>query len=285
MPSRFLITCATGDIGRELCLYLAKNGHDLIITARNIERLELLANEIKKDSPDCNVQICSADLSDNNTMHALIQLCKEVKIDGVVFMPPRPLPLSINSNMQTKELDKQQAKIDCCYNPRILLEALLPSIENSMLKSVVLMSGISSVKPSTNPQYETFNVVRAEWNNVMETLVKNYRSITFTMVSPDQVNTRKYQQKTNPSVSVNNITEVSDVIEVIYSRLKCATWLNGTNTILENRIACIHEKKRNWCEFFAEISCFTSCISTEENKQALIAEFNDSDPSLGLCFK
>ena len=33
MKYHFLVTCATGDIGQELCLYLAKKGHDMTITA------------------------------------------------------------------------------------------------------------------------------------------------------------------------------------------------------------------------------------------------------------
>lgn len=276
MPYCFLITCATGDIGRELCLFLAKNNHNLIITARNIERLELLAKDIINDFPNCNVRICSADLSNLEAAQAFIQLAQETKIDGIVFMPPRPpLLLATHSEeIHTEEFLLEQAIINCCHTPNTLLQALLPSMENSKLKSVVLMSGISSVKPSPEPQYGTFNVVRAEWNKVMETLSKNYRSIRFNMVSPDQVNTPKYQQKMKSSSQENTITETNHVIDIIYSRLHCeakAMKLSGTNTTLEKGIATlIQNKQRSWCEFFTEFSCFTSSIPMQAKNECNI---------------
>ncbi len=46
MKRRFLITCATGDIGTALCLYLAKKGHNLIITGRSLEKLRNLSLSI-----------------------------------------------------------------------------------------------------------------------------------------------------------------------------------------------------------------------------------------------
>ena len=68
-----LVTGASSGIGADLARIYAKNGYDLIITARRQERLQALAEELE---PSCTVHIVSADLSKAKgpaTLHAAVK--------------------------------------------------------------------------------------------------------------------------------------------------------------------------------------------------------------------
>ncbi|MDD5859676.1 MAG: SDR family NAD(P)-dependent oxidoreductase, partial [Eubacteriales bacterium] len=58
-----LVTGASSGIGRETALYLAEKGYDLILTARNEERLRELAERIESSTKACRVRVIPADLS------------------------------------------------------------------------------------------------------------------------------------------------------------------------------------------------------------------------------
>ncbi|WP_165474774.1 SDR family oxidoreductase [Legionella nagasakiensis] len=194
MKRRFLITCATGDIGSALCLRLAKKGHDLIITGRDLEKLRRLSGEITAVYPDCKVAFYPADLGNPETMKDLIAHSR-MGIDGIVLMPPRPPELPEDPTEQFDVLNK--AMRDCFTGPRFLLQQLLPSMEASDLKSVVLISGASSKQPISALKWEAFNDVRTAWTGCLKTFADTYgpKGIRFNAISPGQVVTPTYKEK------------------------------------------------------------------------------------------
>lgn len=58
-----LVTGASSGIGAIYADRLARRGHDLILVARNQQRLEKLATRIRADT-GCSVQVIVADLND-----------------------------------------------------------------------------------------------------------------------------------------------------------------------------------------------------------------------------
>lgn len=75
MSSTALITGASQGIGRATALLFAKNGYELIITARTKDKLEAVAEEIR--GLGRNVLVITADTSDRTAMEALINLSIE----------------------------------------------------------------------------------------------------------------------------------------------------------------------------------------------------------------
>ena len=75
-----LITGASSGIGREIAKYLAKLGYDLIIVARNIEKL----NALKAELPDTDVQIITKDFNNEQDSFALYEELRDEKIDFLV---------------------------------------------------------------------------------------------------------------------------------------------------------------------------------------------------------
>jgi len=72
-----LITGASSGIGKELAIQLAKKGHDLILIARRLERL----NQIKESYPNQNITVIQTDLNDNQQLESLFKTLSNEKID------------------------------------------------------------------------------------------------------------------------------------------------------------------------------------------------------------
>jgi 3-oxoacyl-[acyl-carrier protein] reductase len=196
MKRRFLITCATGDIGTALCGYMAEKGHDLMITARDEGRLADLAKELSAKYPEVKVAFCSADLGKPETMDKIITQSKEIGVDGVVLMLPRPPVLAeLDPKKEFDVLNK--AMQDCFTGPRYFLQRLLPSMEKSDLKSTVLVSGTSSKQPINAAAWEAFNDVRTTWVGCLKSFSDRYgeTGYRFNTISPGQVLTPTYEKK------------------------------------------------------------------------------------------
>lgn len=80
-----LITGASSGIGYELAYEYARNGHDLILTARSTDKLVYLKSELEK-LYKTHVEIFSCDLSIRNSAVQLYKQIKErgLKINGLV---------------------------------------------------------------------------------------------------------------------------------------------------------------------------------------------------------
>ena len=76
---KFLITGASSGIGLEMARILSKKDHELILVARDKEKLQSIQEELGK-----NVKIIVADLSKEAKVKELYILCKNEKIDGLI---------------------------------------------------------------------------------------------------------------------------------------------------------------------------------------------------------
>lgn len=71
-----LITGASKGIGRAIALELAKRNYDLLLTARSLDLLKEVAEEIQKLYP-VDVHFIAVDLSENNAPQKLFEWCIE----------------------------------------------------------------------------------------------------------------------------------------------------------------------------------------------------------------
>ena len=76
---RALITGATGGMGQAFAMLLAKQGVDLVLTGRNVEKLKRMQNNLHTD-----VQIIPADLSNIAEGYDLYEKLKQNNIDIVI---------------------------------------------------------------------------------------------------------------------------------------------------------------------------------------------------------
>lgn len=84
---RALITGASSGIGEEFCWQLAAKGHDLVIVARNKEKLETMAEEISQIA-GVEVEVLVADLSEDKDIEKVSTRLKDTK---------KPVDLLVNN--------------------------------------------------------------------------------------------------------------------------------------------------------------------------------------------
>lgn len=77
---RALITGASSGIGRDMALYLAQKGYDLVVVARRTDRLEELKQQIK----DVDVMCITADLSKVDECIRVYEETKDIEIDMLI---------------------------------------------------------------------------------------------------------------------------------------------------------------------------------------------------------
>ena len=92
-----LITGATSGIGREFCWQVSKAGHNLVIVARDQERLEALAHNIRRVN-NVKVEVLPADLADPED---LADVCMRLTVTGL----ERP-PASVTNFEDEETLDQ-----------------------------------------------------------------------------------------------------------------------------------------------------------------------------------
>lgn len=80
-----LVTGATGGIGRELAQLLARDGHDLVLTARSAERLDALCSQIEAQHGVRAIAV-AADLSAEDGARTLFDRVQELGLDVDVLV-------------------------------------------------------------------------------------------------------------------------------------------------------------------------------------------------------
>ncbi len=162
-----LVTGSTGGIGTSVSHLLASKGHNLILVARNMERLDKLSSDLKDKHPHLQFLTLSVDMGSQEAIQRFgLQLSQlNPSIKGIVVMPPQVPPTE-----------------DCLPNPEIwqniynqsfigplsVLKIGLQHSSKSERCKVVIVSGISSAQVLSH--YATANVIRLAWLAEAKTL-------------------------------------------------------------------------------------------------------------------
>ena len=80
---RALVTGASAGIGAAFAERLAQSGYDLIIVARDRQRLEKLADKLRQ-SDGVQVEVLSADLTDPTELHIVERVVSDGSLDLLV---------------------------------------------------------------------------------------------------------------------------------------------------------------------------------------------------------
>jgi len=89
-PGTALVTGATAGLGLEFARQLAARGHDLVLVARDRERLDRVADELRGPGPNLgrSVEVLAADLADRDQL---------ATVEARVADPGRPLDIVVNN--------------------------------------------------------------------------------------------------------------------------------------------------------------------------------------------
>lgn len=79
------ITGATGDLGSELCYYLASLNANILMLNRNLEKSNVLKNKILRRYPNANIEIVKLDIGKLEDVKEVCKKLENVKIDYLIL--------------------------------------------------------------------------------------------------------------------------------------------------------------------------------------------------------
>ena len=136
-----LVTGASSGIGRSICIECSKAGANIILTARNTERLK---QTLSLMAPG-NHKIVEADLTVAEDIQKLSDI--DTVLDGVALVS------GINDKMIIKKMNESFVEKMLATNfsgPALLMQALLRKKRINKFASVIFMSSVSAFYPSVS---------------------------------------------------------------------------------------------------------------------------------------
>lgn len=188
------ITGTTGGLGRELTLYLAHLGADLILLDRNIERSEKFKNEILARYSDLSIKCITVDLSDITSVKSATELLKKEKIDilihnaGAYKIPRAKCKTGLDNVFQINFL-----------SPYYITKELLPNMKDGR---VVVVGSIAHNYSVTDPDDVDFST--RSRSSLVYGNAKRY--LMYAMMSLFEENNDVTLSVTHPGITFTNIT-------------------------------------------------------------------------------
>ncbi len=199
-----LITGATGTVGSGLARHFAARGAELILTARNLARLQALADDI--GAGKVRVRCVAADLSHAASLETLtktiLESCPHVDIliNNAADVTSKPL-------META-LDEIDRQIRTNVTGPLQLCRLMVPVMTDGDRVIVNISSLAGYKP--NPAQTVYSVSKAGINAVSEALRAELSSRGFHVVNvalmgigtgPGQVSVETFAARLQRSIS------------------------------------------------------------------------------------
>ena len=183
-----LITGASSGIGRDMARYLSEKGYNLVISARNKEKLEELKNEIEKDNKF--VDIIIADLNKEEECKKLYSQVKEKyeKIDLLVNNAGFGLcGRFIETDLET-ELSMIDTNIKAVHTLTKLFLQDMVKVDEGRILNVCSISGFM-VGPLMATYYATKNYILRLSQAIKEELKKEKSKVKISVLCPGPVKT------------------------------------------------------------------------------------------------
>ncbi|HWM02984.1 MAG TPA: SDR family oxidoreductase [Actinophytocola sp.] len=187
--STAMVTGATVGIGHSFATQLAARGHDLVLVARNVERLEEVATQLRT-SYDVEVEVLPADLGDREQLGA---------VETRLADPEGPIDLLVNNagfglkeRFLVNEVDAEHAMLDVLVTAvlRLTHAALGPMTERGR-GGIINVSSVAAFLPRG-----TYAAAKAWVNSFSEWAANEYRprGVTVTAVCPGFTKTEFHER-------------------------------------------------------------------------------------------
>lgn len=197
-----VITGATGEIGGAAALSLASN-YDLILTGRNIEKLQKMQQEFSFANPSLLYDVCVLDYSSKDSMDQFKEYLyqKNISIAGFVLIGPRPSFYGKHL-LQDQEIWHQVFQ-ETFIGPFASLQVAIPYLVDK--SSVVVISGITSeqIYPFSGASCVIRSMVSTYTKALSHDLVLEGKKVRYNAISPGVVLT-DYHKKRIAKVAEEN---------------------------------------------------------------------------------
>ncbi len=167
-PGTALVTGATAGIGHSFAVQLAARGHDLVLVARDRERLDQVAADLRA-SYDVQVEVLPADLTDRSSL---------ALVEARVADPDRPVELLVNNagfsfkkRFLDNPVDAENAMLDVLVTAVMRLShAALGAMTERGRGGIINVSSVAAFLPRG-----TYSAAKAWVNSFGEWAAAEYR--------------------------------------------------------------------------------------------------------------
>lgn len=176
-----LVTGASNGIGREMAIYLSELGYDLVVVARNGDKLRELKDNLKTE-----IMIYECDLSVLDNCYKLYDDLKDKNIDIVI----NNAGFGVFGNYEYETLDKEMNMIDLNVKCLHILTKLF--VNNKSVKRILNVSssaGLMKGGPLMSGYYATKSYVCSYSFALYEELRRNNSDKKISVLCPGPVNT------------------------------------------------------------------------------------------------
>ena len=135
-----LVTGASSGIGWHFATFLADKGYDLVITARNTDRLNQIAKDLNEKN-NCHVEVISADLTTDEGIQAIENRLLVGDIDVLI----NNAGYGLNKGFSQSDIKDEIAILKIlCEAPMRLAHAVLPSMISRNSGIIINVSSVAA---------------------------------------------------------------------------------------------------------------------------------------------
>lgn len=193
-----LITGASSGIGREMALYLSELGYDLVVVARNKDKLEELKKIVKT-----NIKIMEYDLSDIDNCYKLYDKIKDNNIDIDIVI--NNAGFGLFGNYMDTDLNIELNMIDLNIKALHILTKLFINNDNiKYILNVASSAGLMKGGPLMATYYATKSYVCSYSLGLYEELRKNNSNKVISILCPGPVDTN-FNDRANVKFNVKSM--------------------------------------------------------------------------------
>ena len=180
---RALVTGASSGIGRDIARFMARKGYDLVLVARDIEKMEELKNSIE----NVNVQIVQMDLSDNENCKKLYNEFGN-KVDILV----NNAGFGVCGKFEETNLDKEIKLINTNITAvHVLTKLFLQDMKRRNDGYILNVASIAGFMPGPlmSAYYASKSYVVRLSESIREELRRDKSNVKISILCPEPVNT------------------------------------------------------------------------------------------------
>ena len=191
-----LVTGASTGIGREMAIYLSELGYDLIVVARDKNKLNELKNNLKT-----NVIVYDCDLSVVDNCFKLYEDLVDENIDIVINNAGFGVFGSYETDMLDKELNMINLNVKCLH---ILTRLFVNNKSVKRILNVSSSAGLMKGGPLMSSYYATKSYVCSYSFALYEELRRNNSSKKISVLCPGPVDTN-FNKRANVNFNLKSL--------------------------------------------------------------------------------
>jgi len=189
-----VITGASEGIGKAFCLHFAKRGFNIVLIARNQQKLEEVIKEIKRDHPLVQTRVVLADFSESYQQGFIEKIEKETADLDVSVLVNNVGQIFIDHYIQMPIDQIRNQIIVNCLSQALVTRVFLPRMASRSRKSAIInMSSLGSQYP--RPFFQLYSATKAFNDYFSRGLAEEHPNIDILSLKPGFVSSRMTSNK------------------------------------------------------------------------------------------